>query len=296
MHQGDSDADLVTNRNRFSYKIAQLFLPDSNVRIVWDVFVFLVIWYNSVITPIRIFIMSGHDSTPQALVSLDVGFDFVFVADTILRFYRPYVDGNTGQIVIDPQLIRSKYMGSVSFYINSIACIPIIKLPISQVLSVNQQTSLLTYFNVLRMIRVLHLPEQFQELKRFKERKGPVNEPVFRMHVILFFMLLFMCQCGCLYFGLSTLLVVDDICPAPDNFVDDVLGEELWVAQDTVITNVMDTRVCKVEPTIHCEECPQTIFFIEHYTFSCRLYSRLDMVIRLSHQNHPSKWHLDVCS
>jgi CRP-like cAMP-binding protein len=267
LHQGDSDADLVTNRNRFSYKIAQLFLPDSNVRIVWDVFVFLVIWYNSVITPIRIFIMSGHDSTPQALVSLDVGFDFVFVADTILRFYRPYVDGNTGQIVIDPQLIRSKYMGSVSFYINSIACIPIIKLPISQVLSVNQQTSLLTYFNVLRMIRVLHLPEQFQELKRFKERKGPVNEPVFRMHVILFFMLLFMCQCGCLYFGLSTLLVVDDICPAPDNFVDDVLGEELWVAQDTVITNVMDTRVCKVEPTIHCEECPQTIFFIRTLYF-----------------------------
>ena len=272
LNQGDNDDaepdSAVINRNRFSStKLLVLFLPDSNGRIVWDVFIFLVIWYNSVITPIRIFIMSGHDSTPQALVSLDVVFDFIFVADTILRFYRPYVDGNTGQIVMDPQLIRSKYMGSFSFYINAIACIPIIKLPISQVLSVDQQTSLLTYFNVLRMIRVLHLPGQFQELKEFKERKGPVNEPVFRMYVILFFMLLFMCQCGCLYFGLSTLLVVDDICPAPGNFVDDVLGEELWVAQDTVITNVMDTRVCEVETTIDCEDCPQAVFFTRSLYF-----------------------------
>lgn len=255
------------NRNRFSYKIAQLFLPDSNVRIFWDVFIFMVIWYNSVITPIRIFIMSGHDSTPQALISLDVVFDFVFVADTILRFYRPYVDANTGQIIMDPQLIRSKYIGSFTLYINAIACIPIIKLPISLLLNANQQTSLLTYFNVFRMIRVLHLPGQFQELKQFKERKGPVNEPVFRMYIILFFMILFMCQCGCLYFGLSTLLTVNDICPAPDDFVDDVLGEELWVAQDTVTTNVMDTRVCKVEPSIECEDCPQTMFFTRSLYF-----------------------------
>jgi CRP-like cAMP-binding protein len=262
------DEEVAINRNRFSYKIAQLFLPDSNVRIIWDVFIFMVIWYNSVITPIRIFIMSGHDSTPQALISLDVVFDFIFVADTILRFYRPYVDGNTGQIIMDPQLIRSKYMGSFTFYINSIACIPITKLPISLFLSAEQQGSLLTYFNVFRMIRVLHLPGQFQELKQFKERKGPVNEPVFRMYVILFFMILFMCQCGCLYFGVSTLLTVDDICPAPDNFVDDVLGEEeLWVALDTVTTNVMDTRVCGVEPSIECEDCPQTMFFTRSLYF-----------------------------
>eukprot|EP00986_Skeletonema_menzelii_P012282 scaffold6715_cov139-Skeletonema_menzelii.AAC.3 len=259
--------ELVINRNRFSYKIAQLFLPDSNVRIIWDVFIFLVIWYNSVITPIRIFIMSGQDSTPQALISLDVVFDFIFVADTILRFYRPYIDGNTGQIIMDTQLIRSKYMGSFTFYINAIACIPITKLPISLFLSADQQSSLLTYFNVFRMIRVLHLPEQFQELKRFKERKGPVNEPVFRMYVILFFMILFMCQCGCLYFGVSTLMTVDDICPAPDNFVDDVLGEELWVALDTVTTNVMDTRVCGVEPSIECQDCPQTMFFTRSLYF-----------------------------
>ena len=183
--------------------------------------------------------MSG-DKTPQVLISLDVVFDFIFVPDAILRFYRPYVDEITGKIVIDPHLIRAKYRGSLTFFIDAVACIPIIKLPITPLLSVGQQITL--YFNVLRMIRVLHLPGQFQELKRFRERKGPVNEPVFRMYIILFFMLLFMCECGCLYFGLATLLVVDDICPRSEDFVDEILEEEMWVAEDPVITNVMDTR------------------------------------------------------
>jgi len=241
-------------------RIGQRFLPDSYVRLAWDGFIFMVIWYNSVMTPVRIFIMSG-DKTPQILISLDVVFDFIFVADTILRFYRPYVDENTGQIVMDPQLISAKYRGSLTFFINAVACIPITKLPISPFLSVGQQITLGTYFNVLRMIRVLHLPEQFQELKRFRAQKGPVNEPVFRMYIILFFMILFMCECGCVYFGLATLLVVDDICPAPEDFVDEILDEEMWVAEDSIITDVMDIRVCEVDPNIECDDCPLTIFF-----------------------------------
>lgn len=265
-NDNNNENDSSEEKTPITNRIAKIFLPDSKIRIIFDIFIFLVIWYNSVITPIRIFIMSG-DSTPQVLVSFDVFFDFVFVADTILRFFRPYVDENTGQVVMDPHLIRSKYLGSFTFYINAIACLPIIKIPMSLFLSVSQQNTLLTYFNVLRMIRVLHLPGQFQELKRFRERKGPVNEPVFRMYVILFFMLLFMCQCGCLYFGLSTMLVVDDICPAPENFVDDILGEEMWVAHDSVITNVMDTRVCEVDASIDCEDCPQTIFFTRSLYF-----------------------------
>eukprot|EP00956_Cyclotella_meneghiniana_P038368 scaffold153007_cov66-Cyclotella_meneghiniana.AAC.1 len=240
--------------------ISNHFLPDSKVRIIWDVFIFTVIWYNSVVTPIRIFIMSGA-KTPQILVSLDIVFDFIFVADTLLRCYMPYVDENTGQIVLDPYLIRMKYRESWTFWINIIACIPIVKLPLTPFLSRDQQNALLTYFNVLRMIRVLHLPGQFYQLKKLRERTSPVNEAVFRMYFILFFMLLFMFECGSLYFGLSTLTVVDDICPSPEDFDEDILGKEMWVAQDTVITNVMDTDVCGVDPNLECNDCPQTLFF-----------------------------------
>lgn len=275
----NNNTNATKNNNKVADRIAKRFLPDSYIRLAWDGFIFMVIWYNSVITPIRIFIMSGG-TTPQALISLDVLFDFIFVADTILRFYRPYVDENTGEIVMDPQLIRAKYRGSLTFIINAVACIPIIKLPISPLLNADQQIIINTYFNVLRMIRVLHLPDQFQELKKFQERKGPVNEPVFRMYIILFFMLLFMCECGCLYFGLSTLLVVDDICPPPEDFVEDILGEEMWVADDPVITDVMDTRVCKPNPEIDCNDCPQTIFFTRSIYFLMQTIFTLVMAMR----------------
>ena len=193
-------------------RVCHWFLPNSRVRLTWDVFIFVVIWYNSLVTPIRIFIMSG-DSTPQSLVYADVVFDFIFV---------------------------------------------------------------MTYFNVLRMIRILHLPSQFQELKRFRMQKGPVNESVFRMWIILFFTLLGMCILGCVYFGLSvTSASVDDVCPAPEEFVEDILSAEMWVAGDFVITDVMDPRVCGLEGNGNdgdvavkpCNDCPQSLFFVRSIYF-----------------------------
>ena len=247
------------HHGRLTEWAARHLLPDSTLRLAWDGFIFVVIWYNSVVTPIRIFIMSGS-KTPQILVSLDVVFDFIFVADTLLHFYLPYVDEHTGQTVLDPSLIKMKYRESWAFWVNSVACVPIVKLPLQPFLNTDQQAVLLTYFNVLRMVRVLHLPGQFYQLKKLRERKAPVNEAVFRMYFILFFMLLFMVECGSLYFGLSTLTVVEDICPSPQEFEQAILGREMWVAQDAVITDVMDARVCQ-DLEQKCDECPQTLFF-----------------------------------
>ena len=210
--------------------------------------------------------MSG-DSTPQSLVYADAVFDFIFVLDTVLHFYRPYVDPNTGQIVTDLKSLRKRYLGSVTFYINAIACIPILKTPLSPFLGKAVQDLVMTYFNVLRMVRILHLPSQFQELKRFRSQKGPVNESVFRMWIILFFTLLGMCILGCVYFGLST-AVVDDVCPSPDSFAEDILGEEMWMADDFVITDVMDPAVCLLDDAERqCSDCPQSLFFVRSVYF-----------------------------
>ena len=219
--------------------------------------------------------MSG-DSTPQSLVYADVVFDFIFVIDTVLHFYRPYADPHTGQIVTDLTALRKRYLRSATFYVNVIACIPILKTPLSPFLGKAAQEVVMTYFNVLRMIRILHLPSQFQELKRFRMQKGPVNESVFRMWIILFFTLLGMCILGCVYFGLSvTSASVDDVCPAPEEFVEDILSAEMWVAGDFVITDVMDPRVCGLEGNGNdgdvavkpCNDCPQSLFFVRSIYF-----------------------------
>lgn len=279
IHDGQPDKVLPTRRRpslrgyditkNITGPITKRFMPDSYTHLLWEGFIFLVIWYNAVITPIRIFIMAG-DKMPEVLISLDVMFDLIFVADTILRFFLPYIDEDSGQVVLDPETIWSKYRGSMTFYVNMIACIPIINLPISPYLNADQQIATSNYLNILRMIRVQHIPGQFQELKRFLQRKGPVNEPIFRLYILLFFMILFMCECGCLYFGLAVLFAgVEDVCPPSESFVDEILGtpNPLWVARDSVITDVMDSRVCDERPSIDCDECPQSLFLIRGMYF-----------------------------
>lgn len=266
---------LAKYHNSVAKRICRWFLPNSRVRLMWDVFIFVVIWYNSLVTPMRIFIMSGK-STPQSLVYADVVFDFIFVIDTVLHFYRPFVDPNTGQIVADLTTLRRRYLRSATFYVNVVACIPILKTPISPFLGKAAQEVVMTYFNVLRMVRIFHLPSQFQELKRFRLQKGPVNESVFRMWIILFFTLLGMCILGCVYFGLSVASAsVPDVCPAPEEFVEDILSSEMWIAEDFVITNVMDPRLCGAgdSTTItaggakSCNDCPQSLFFVRSIYF-----------------------------
>ena len=248
-------------------KISCWFMPNSRFRLSWDVFIFMVIWYNSLVTPIRIFIMKGQNSTPDVLVYADLLFDYIFLVDTILHLFRPYTDEDTGQTVTDPSALIHKYLGSYIFYLNAIACVPILKTPLTPLLSVKGEEVLIANFNFLRMVRILHFPSQFDELKKYLSRKGPVNESVFRMWIILFFTFLLMCIFGCVYFGLST-IVVNDICPPSEQFADTILAAEMWVADDYIITNVMDPDICNIEETeVKCDDCPQSLFFIRSIYF-----------------------------
>ena len=66
-------------------KVSTWLLPNSPIRLSWDIFIFTAICYTSLVTPVRMFIMSG-DSTPSSLIHVDVAFDFVFAIDTILHW------------------------------------------------------------------------------------------------------------------------------------------------------------------------------------------------------------------
>lgn len=285
---GNSDNDDTSRRQNtslsskkgfkgFLYSAPKLFIPNSKIRVTWSSFIFTAIWYNSLVTPIRLGVMP-FDRTPQGIVDLDFFFDFVFLIDTILHFIIPVTDKNTSEVITDLPSIRQKYLGSITFYINTIACIPILKSVVSPFLTIKNQRVLSTNFNVLRMIRVLHFPSQFKELKHFLSRNGPVNESVFRMGIILFFALLLMCILGCVYFGFST-GVIENICPAAEDFEQQILSAPTWVANDFVITDVMDPDICyngilfnqtyvsdEVKPPV-CNDCPQGLFFTRSVYF-----------------------------
>lgn len=241
-------------------------MPFSLHRVLWDIIIFMAIWYNSVVTPVRLFIMT-RDYTPKELISADIAFDVLFVVDTIVHFYLPCIDEDTGQTITDLKRIRKNYFGSVTFYINVIACIPILKIPLSAILTSEQQYLLITKFNIMRMIRVLHFQSQFKELKTYCSQSGPVNESLFRMGVILFFTFLMMLILGCAYFGLS-LAEISDICPSGNDFSEEISGANTWVAHDFVITDVMDPNICEaIKPKIQCDQCPQFLFFARSVYF-----------------------------
>lgn len=252
-------------QNHVFIRLVEMLMPNSKIRLSWELFIFIVIWYNSVMTPIRLFIMNG-ERTPSLLVSADIALDVIFVFDTALHFFRPYVDKDTGRTVTNLKQIRRKYIRSFAFKMNVIACLPVLKTPLAPFLDPGTNVALSTNFNVLRMIRIYQFPTQFEELKTFLEMKEPVNEPVFRMGIILFFTQLLMCIFGSFYFGWST-SKVDDVCPGPEGFTELVLGSEIWVLKDDVITNVMDPEVCHISVEEECDNCPHILFFLRSVYF-----------------------------
>ena len=262
--------DSIQNRKGcgFQDKLVKLLMPNSPFRLSWELFIFLVIWYNSVVTPIRLFVV-GSVRTPSLLISIDIALDFVFMIDTILNFYRPFIDKDTRKVVTDQVQIKARYLHSFAFYTNSIACTPILKTILSPLFDTNTNIALSTNFNIVRMIRIFHFPAQFEELKTFLSRKGPVNEPLFRMGIIIFITQLVMCIFASVYFGVGS-MAASNTCPGVDLFDEVVMSQELWMAKDLVILKKMSPSFCQnrdIGVDYACSDCPLNLFFFRSVYF-----------------------------
>ena len=106
-------------------KIPEFLMPYSTFCLSWDFFIFNVIFYNAIVTPLRISIMTEE---VEILTAFDYIFDFIFCFDTILRFYMPYIDPDTQTAVKDIAMIKNNYAKSWSFYINVFASLPVLNI------------------------------------------------------------------------------------------------------------------------------------------------------------------------
>ena len=249
-------------------KLVKFLMPNSLFRLSWEFFIFLLIWYNSVVTPMRLFVV-GSVRTPSVLISIDIALDFVFLIDTILHFYRPFIDKDTRKVVTDKALIKARYLHSYAFYTNSIACTPILKSLLAPLFDTKTNVTLSTNFNIVRMIRIFHFPTQFEELKMFLSRKRPVNEPLFRLGKIIFVTQLVMCIFASVYFGIGA-TATSDVCPGVYLFDEVVMSKELWIAKDSVIVSKMSPLFCDTVNTgveSGCLDCPLNLFFFRSVYF-----------------------------
>ena len=247
-------------------KFPKWLMPLSPCRISWEILMFMAIWYNAVVCPLRLFIMTNRH-TPSAIVSADIAFDLLFLMDTVAHVFLPVVDDDTGQVIVEQSEIRKKYLESMKFYVNAITCLPILKFLFSRSLDSSKTPGFDEFIIILRMIRIVHFKSQFRELKLFLSSSGPINDSFFRMGVILFLTLLMMSVFGCVYFGLS-LLEISDVCPPRDSFVETFLVSKTWVSQDNVITDIMNPETCDIhDSSSQCNRCPQVVFFARSIYF-----------------------------
>ena len=257
---------IFNNIHRQVAKLPQWLMPLSRFRIAWELIMFVATWYNAIVSPLRLFIMT-HRHTPDTIVNADIAFDLLFLMDTFGNFFFPVIDDDTGEVIVDLTAIRRKYFGSWKFYVNFITCLPIIKLALLGTSHSSDVDIINSFIIALRMVRIVHFKSQFRELKLFLSSSGPLNDSFFRMIAILFITLLMMSVFGCVYFGLS-LLKLSDVCPSQNQFASAFLDSNTWLAQDIIITNVMNPDVCESDQfSIHCNECPQLLFFVRSIYF-----------------------------
>ena len=200
--------------------------PFSTFRVALDFLMFLAVTYNVIMTPIRIaMVKTTADARGiTALGTLDILFDVLFVADTLLHFTFAYIDTESNVVVTSVHAIRQRYLHSPDFVINVIAASPML-VSVLQLGGVETSSSFLKVAHLPRLARALHYKRQFQDLKVYLERRGCiVNAAIFRMSKIIFSILLLNSIFACLYFQIS--------CPG------DVCDEQnSWVWNDSVMNS-----------------------------------------------------------
>ena len=101
-----------------------LFHPEESVSVVWDLFVFGLVCYVTVTTPLRISFFADLDHT-SAWFWFDFGIDILFMLDIIKRFRTGYfVDDFSSDVIMSPWKIAKKYFRTW-FLLDFVSCVPV---------------------------------------------------------------------------------------------------------------------------------------------------------------------------
>ena len=93
-------------------------------RLRWDLIIISLAVYQAITIPISISydpdIFNSH-----IIKSLDSLIDLVFIVDIILNFRTSYIDPNSGEEVLDPFMVATKYLTELRFYIDVLSTVPL---------------------------------------------------------------------------------------------------------------------------------------------------------------------------
>ena len=159
-----------------------LIKPGTLFRNAWDATMFFCVSYNCIMTPVTIAMMPSK-GYGDLLAQADLLFGIVFVADHVLNFCFAYVDPDTKELVDDHKAISRNYKNSSRFYINLLATLPMILVPLARFEIWALPKRWWNLLSVLRMTRIGHFIPQLSAIRVLLEeyRIIHMNDAVYRM-------------------------------------------------------------------------------------------------------------------
>ena len=169
--------------------------PDNRLATIWDLYIFLLVCYVSIFTPVRISYFSNIE--PGSLIFvLDLVVDFVFLLDIVKRFHTGfYEDSFSTEVQLDPVVIRWTYLKGW-FIVDVISILPIdlIVLAISsgqesgtfRVTRLFKLLRLLRLAKLLKLLRLLRMGKVFDTLEeKFEMNRGVREALVLSINVLV---------------------------------------------------------------------------------------------------------------
>ena len=169
--------------------------PDNRLATLWDLFMFLLVCYVSIFTPVRISYFSNVE--PGSLIFIvDLIVDFFFFLDIIKRFHTGFhVDSFGTELELNPSVIRWSYLkGWFVLDLVSILPIDLIVLVIAsgqdaatfRVTRLFKLLRLLRLTKLLKLLRLLRMGKVFDNLEeRFEMNRGVREAIVLSINVLV---------------------------------------------------------------------------------------------------------------
>lgn len=227
----------VSKQNSFQKRVenakqqtpAWFISPESPRLIKWEIFIMVLVLYNTFVTPLRITFSVGTESD-SPLTWLEIIVDFIFLTDVMVRFRVGVRSATVKDLIIyDWRVIAKSYLSGY-FLIDVLASIPLDlitvapQLGIAKVLKTIRLLKLAKLVKLLRLIRLKSIMDNIQE--RFI--RGKIPPGVIKMVNTIFWVLIFTHLLSCLWYFVSD--YIDD--GSTDNWLR-THEAEAYVEQDT---------------------------------------------------------------
>ncbi|XP_065138197.1 potassium/sodium hyperpolarization-activated cyclic nucleotide-gated channel 2 [Paramisgurnus dabryanus] len=184
--------------------------PYSDFRFYWDLVMLCLMMGNLVILPWGITFFEDQNTLPW--ITFNVASDTLFLADLVLNFRTGIMEGDNSEIILDPQVIRRRYLRGW-FLVDFISSIPVdyfflivdieARLESAEVYRTARALRIVRFTKILSLLRLLRLSRLIRYIHQWEEifhMTYDLASAVVRIVNLIGMMLLLCHWNGCLQF------------------------------------------------------------------------------------------------